>query len=464
LKTEFVKYNYLQCQESFDLKKSEKISTKKFIEKNIGIVSKRKEGAQSSSKKAKAGSYASAMKGAKRAEKVSKNVKSSYSKFVERLSKSFPSVEVVATKEEFNSLLDNLSAKALSTKNQTIYGAVYNGKLYLNPELENFNTPVHEFSHIWLNTAKELNPEAYKRGLKLISDSDYVDQIKNNKDYKRVVSKMKKDGVSDAEIQQYILEEALATAIGDKGESFATAAAERNFQNWLNDLFDFIKELTGISKFTSEQIQNMTLEEFTQAVTVDIMSENKLFKDSDVRSFSDALQLMTGDSISNVISFGRENNFKDATIRDYLMRVKGYKAKEVDVALEKKADLFTEVPDSFKNVNGGVKVGEKLFNRVNKFRSNLTAKNKKKKNKKAILTEQQIVDETLDFLERQPEYVAEADTYTTGSKKKGTQKVISKKAMSTQQAKMISDIQKSIDVRPTKDVAEKIIERIIESN
>ena len=204
-------------KESFDLKKSDKTSTKKFIEKNIGTVSKYKEGAQASSKKARAGAYASAMKGAKRAEKVSKNVKSSYSKFVERLSKSFPSVEVAATQEEFNSLLDNLSAKALSTKNQTIYGAVYNGKLYLNPELENFNTPVHEFGHIWLNTAKYMkNNKAYEKGIDLIKNSEYVDRVKNNKDYKRVTDKMKKEGATDAEINQYILEEALATAIGDK--------------------------------------------------------------------------------------------------------------------------------------------------------------------------------------------------------------------------------------------------------
>jgi len=54
-------------------------------------------------------------------------------------------------------------------------------------------------------------------------------------------------GATDEEIRQYIQEEALATAIGDKGESFATAAQKKNFRNWLNELFDFVKKLTGIS-------------------------------------------------------------------------------------------------------------------------------------------------------------------------------------------------------------------------
>jgi len=454
-----------KSKESFNLKKSDKISTKKFIEKNIGAVSKYKEGAQASSKKARAGAYASAMKGAKRAEKVSKNVKSSYSKFVERLSKSFPSVEVVATKEEFNSLLDNLSAKALSTKNQTIYGAVYNGKLYLNPELENFNTPVHEFGHIWLNTAKEMKNNAYEKGIDLIKNSEYVDRVKNNKDYKRVTDKMKKEGATDAEINQYILEEALATAIGDKGESFATAAAERNFKNWLSDLFEFVKKLTGISGLTNEQIQDMNLDEFTQAVVVDIMSEKKLFKDSEVKKLEDALQLMTFTNdyktMQTIINEARENNFTDAAIKDYLTRVRKFPLKEVNEEMKAKADFFIELPDSFKNMKGGIKAGQALFDKISKFRAKEVRNNKKRKNK---ISEQEIVDKTIEFMEAQPEFIAEGDTYTVGSKKKGTQVTKTKKSPSSQQIEMLSDLQQSVattvegraGVRPTKNVSEKI--------
>ena len=454
-------------KEEFYLKKSDKISTKKFIEKNIGAVSKYKEGAKASPKKARAGAYASAMVGASRSEKVSKNVKSNYVKFVERLMKSFPSVEVVSTQEEFNSLLENLSAKALSTKNQTIYGAVYNGKLYLNPELENFNTPVHEFGHIWLNTAKEMSNNAYEKGIDLIKDSEYVDNVKNNPDYKRVIKKMKEAGATDAEINQYILEEALATAIGDKGESFATAAAERNFKNWLSDLFDFIKKLTGISGLTNEQIQDMTLDEFTQAVVVDIMSEKKLFEDSDVKKLEDALQLMTFKndndykSMKDIINEARQNNFTDAAIKDYLTRVRKIKVKEVNAALEANADFFIELPDSFKNIKGGIKAGTDLFNRVSKFRAKEVRNNKKRKKP---LTQQEIVDKTIEYMESQPEYIAEADTYTVGSKKKGTQQTKRKKSPSSQQIEMLSDLQESvrvtkdgqIGVRPTKNMSEKI--------
>tara|TARA_R110002153_G_scaffold79293_2_gene202449 strand:+ start:4536 stop:13427 length:8892 start_codon:yes stop_codon:yes gene_type:complete len=252
-------------------------------------------------------------------------------------------------------------------------------------------------------------------------------------------------------------------------------------------------------------------------------------------------------TINDVIKEGRENNFKDATIRDFLVRVKGYLAKEVDEALEIAADLFSELPKSFKNVKGGVKVGSKLFDRVSKFRvalikrnakntkltesqinakvkefakeqrkkykttteiqeevkvfkEKLIAKNSKnplptteinkkvkefkdkvvskrdtkreevretvalfeakqtkENNKKSpLLTEQEIVDETIVFLEAQPEYIAESDTYTIGSKKKGTEETKLKRQLSTQQASMLSDLQKSVSIRPTQDMASKI--------
>jgi len=45
----------------------------------------------------------------------------------------------------------------------------------------------------------------------------------------------------------------------------------------LNELFDFVKKLTGISNVSSEQLKDMSLDEFLQGVVVDLMSENELF-------------------------------------------------------------------------------------------------------------------------------------------------------------------------------------------
>ena len=289
-----------------------------------------------------------------------------YEQFINRLSKAFPGVEVMTDQEAFNELVNDLNAKKLATKNQKIYGAVYQGKLYLNPALENYNTPVHEFGHIWLNVAKEMNPEAYQRGLELVADSDYVSQIENNKEYQRVIKQMKKDGMSEEDIRNYILEEALATAIGDKGESFATAAQKRNFKNWLNDLFNFVKKLVGISGLTTEQLQDLTLDKFTEAVVVDLMSENKAFQKAEAQALSNELQLMTSapnPSIGSLVQKARENGFSDDAIR-VVLKEKGFKAKDINAAMKVQIDLLTPMPREFGNVEGGSNVGVDLFNRV----------------------------------------------------------------------------------------------------
>ena len=303
---------------------------------------------------------------ANRAFTVQQPTATAYEQFVTRLSKAFPNVEVVATQEQFNNLLADANAKGLATKNQKIYGAVYQGKLYLNPALENFNTPVHEFGHIWSNVAKSLNPEAYKRGIELIRDSEYIAEVENNPEYQRAIKQMKKDGATDEEIRQYIEEEALATAIGDKGESFATAAQKKNFKNWLNELFEFVKKLTGISKLSPEQLQNVSLDEFLQGVVVDLMSENELFAEAEVNSLSESLQLMTtpsNASITEIVNIGRQRGFSDAAIRAVL-KGRGFKASDIDVAMEVNFDLLTPLPREFGNVEGGVVEGKKLFSDV----------------------------------------------------------------------------------------------------
>ena len=117
-----------------------------------------------------------------------------------------------------------------------------------------------------------------------------MEQVRNSRNYKRVIKAMRENGATEAEIDAYTREEALAIAIGNKGESFTSAAQKRNFKAWLQDLFNFIKELTGISDITSEQLQDMTLDEFTQAVVVDLLSENELFAEAEQVGLSETMR------------------------------------------------------------------------------------------------------------------------------------------------------------------------------
>ena len=297
---------------------------------------------------------------------VQEATNTTYQQFINKLSRAFPNTEVVATQEEFNNLLKELNAKELTTKSQKVYGAVYQGKLYLNPAAQNYNTPIHEFGHLWSNTAKAMNPELYNKGIELVKDSAYVTDIKNSKAYTKIVKQMKKDGSTDAEIEQYVLEEALATAIGDQGAAFAEAAQKKNFKAWLSELFDLVKKLTGISNVTSEQLENMSLEDFTQAIVVDLLSENELFVGAEVEAQSQQLQLMVEPNTTreSIIEIARENGFTDASIL-VVLKENGYtKVSENKAALEVQLNLLDKLPREFNNVEGGANVGLQLFTEV----------------------------------------------------------------------------------------------------
>ena len=352
-----------------------------------------------SAKKARAEAIRSAEMSASVVRDVSSPKASTYQKFVSVLRRSFPSVEVVSTQKEFDELAKDIYAKKLTTKNQKVYGAVYKGKLYLNPGLANYNTPIHEFGHVWLNVAKEANKALYNKGLSLIKESPYVKRVESSKSYKKIIDQMRKDGVSESDIEAYVLEEALAMAIGDRGEAFVVAAQKKSFKSWLETLYGYVRKLTGISKYTSEQIETISLDEFLDAVNVDLLSGRKLFEGYQVSEMGDQLQLSMAKkpestSMSAIIEEARTLNFSDASIELYL-RQKGYKVADIRSAMEIPLDMFTTMPPAFANVSNNSAVGQQLFSRV------MEKANKFAKKKKDI---SQLRDKAKEILMADPEF------------------------------------------------------------
>ena len=311
---------------------------------------------------------------ASKAFRVTEPEATEFETFVSILNKAFPDLGIVTDPDQFSKFIDNIRAKKLVTsKSQKVYGAVFGGKLYLNPALQNYNTPIHEFGHSWVNAAKNLRPELYQKGMELIEGSEYVSQVKNSKAYQSIIKQLRADGATEAEIDEYIKEEALATAIGDKGESFVNAAQKKEFKTWLEKLFDFVRKLTGLSKYSAEEIQNITLDEFLQGVVVDILSGEQVFEGSPT-SKTDSLQLMAKESkgdINQIVAKARENNFTDDVITRFLEK-NGYKKGEIKEALEIKTDLFEAIPPAY-----GTAFGKNATSVYNKVKANLATTRKK---------------------------------------------------------------------------------------
>ena len=143
------------------------------------------------------------------------------------------------------------------------------------------------------------------------------------------------------------------------------------------------------------------------------------------------------------ISEGREAVFKDTVIIDYLSRVRKVPMKEIKSAMEIVSEGLGALPASFKNIQGGAKAGLKLFKRIDKLVQ-------KEKKKKKPLADSQILEKAIEYMQRQPEYKNEADTYKVRGETRA------RKGLSTQQMLMEIDLQKTLGMRPTQDMSRKL--------
>ena len=143
------------------------------------------------------------------------------------------------------------------------------------------------------------------------------------------------------------------------------------------------------------------------------------------------------------ISEGREAGFKDTVIIDYLSRVRKVPMKEIKSAMEIVSEGLGALPASFKNIDGGAQAGVKLFKRIDKL---VQKENKKEK----PLAQSQILEKAIEYMQRQPEYKNQADSYKVSGETKF------RKGLSTQQMLMEIDLQKTLGLRPTQDMSRKL--------
>lgn len=144
-----------------------------------------------------------------------------------------------------------------------VYGYVTpDGVIHLDAQNINANTPIHEFSHLWNDYIKKNNPELYQKGVELIKQSPYYwERIYNNPAYSNLSEERK-------------IDEALAMAIGDKGEGFINRNMKQRFVDWLSDVWKSIKEALGIN--TDVAIEDMSLSDFTDRAIGELLGGKEL--------------------------------------------------------------------------------------------------------------------------------------------------------------------------------------------
>ena len=269
----------------------------------------------------------------------------------------FPSVNISTDTETFNNVMESDGVKKYLKGDEVIYGVTVDGDIYLNPDVHNsqsalFNTTIHEMGHVWtdyLQTTKK-GKTIYSQGVKLIEQTEeYQTQLKN----------FNGDKVKAAN-------EAMAILIGNKGQTIADGAVKSEFTQWLLGMWNYIKSQFKMSKDLSvEEIQDLTLDQFIGTALADIFSGKEIkLKENQLKALKnpDAAFSKT-DSMGVIIDKGRQNGFSDASIKQVL-KGRGFKVADITAAMEVNVDAFTQLPEAFGRVEGGVKEGMQLFKDV----------------------------------------------------------------------------------------------------
>lgn len=304
---------------------------------------------------------------------------SAQQKLVKYLQKAFPSIVVECTASEFAKMESDLKAQKLFNKNGKAYGFVKDGRIYMDPTYLNNNTPIHEFGHVWNAFAKNYKPEIYKRGIELVTGSKYHDFVLNSAQYQKLIKEqfgkdaivkdkttgkitINESAVNIDSIKDYIADEALAKAIGDKGELFVNEAQRRTFTDWMNTLYKAVKQITGFEDITPEQLRDLPLNKFVDAAVKDILGGKKvsdmtseelakLSKDTGLAKFKAAakkvVDLITGTPKEKYMTDDGEGNYVFYHYSAEDLTKKGINPEKFGKNLATGRDERPAVPQSF---------------------------------------------------------------------------------------------------------------------
>ena len=270
----------------------------------------------------------------------------------------FPSVQAATTQEEFDAIMQDPEVRTREVNGRKILGLTKDGNIYINPSEASLATPIHEFGHIWVDFLR--SKESGKKGTTLLNRG--LELVEGTQELKAAIEKY-----GDTDLAR---EEALVELMATKGETIINAAKRSKFKSWLNAVFKYIKDrFTTSANLKIDGIKDLTIDEFIGVALADLFSGEPINNKFSPRAASEAMRARYStqdNNIYDIVGKARAEGFRDVIIEAFL-KEKGYQVKEIKEAMSVPVDVLgATLPEAFKNVDGGVAVGQNLFNEVNK--------------------------------------------------------------------------------------------------
>jgi len=253
---------------------------------------------------------------------------SSFKKLTDRLKRAFPNVNIVTDVNSFNERANEIEGSEIKNSDGEVYGFVdKDGTVYINPEKLNANTPVHEFAHVWINHIEKTNKALFDQGMKLMQGADgkkYMDYVESNPAYANLSKRQKE-------------KEALAAAIGDKGEALLSEESKNSFRKFLRKLKAILK--SKFFKDRADNIEGLSYEQFVDGSLEDLLGGSDLgieqVTDNSVQMQEGSSQDSDGTLNDKVFGNSKELKMLDTANKHLNSLKKKYKKRKEDAKVTK---------------------------------------------------------------------------------------------------------------------------------
>jgi hypothetical protein len=177
--------------------------------------------------------------------------------------------------ESLNNQLQTMEAAEtvrLSTSKGIVYGYTDGKEIVMNQQHLNPNTPIHEYHHLWRTAAKMKNPGLIEHGDKLIKETEWFKNLRNDPNYKHLSEEQLCDEAFSrltGEDGEAILEQMAKDAIKENPLDTAKELSVINrLKNWLRKFWYWT--LDTFTNWKPEDIKKMTLEDIRNLVLRDL--------------------------------------------------------------------------------------------------------------------------------------------------------------------------------------------------
>ena len=169
---------------------------------------------------------------------------------VDALNKAWPNNKIYGTQAAWSRKIQELAKNGYKVPNR-LKGMMIGGQVWLNPSALTYDTPIHEFAHIWAKQLIRENPMLWLKGKELLKGSKYHKAVHANPTYRAYLKN---------EPSRY-WEEVMANAIGKKGaEIFANQKDASKWDKWMKKAGDWIKSKLGIG--SNKSFNDLTLNDW----------------------------------------------------------------------------------------------------------------------------------------------------------------------------------------------------------